>query len=219
MIPWKQVFQEAGAVWIHNGQPAAPHAELTSGLHSDGFVNCTFVTRQPGLVRQMVSKNQPFGMEPNLWPVLAPLLPQVDWVVGSAFGAITLASAIAEEAGGGMMAGFTEKDADLMKLARFEIGKTQRVLVVEDVISTGGSTLKTIAGIVASGVPAENILPYIVCLVNRSGSKLLDGRAIRALLEPEIHTWQPDQCPLCQGGSKALRPKKNWAELTGNKVA
>ncbi len=214
MKTWKQVFQEAGAVWIHDGRPTAPHAELTSGLHSDGFVNCTFVTRQPGLIRQMVSKNQPIGMETNLWPILAPLMNQLDWVVGSAFGAITLASAIAEEAGGGVMAGFTEKDGDLMKLARFEIGKGRRVLVVEDVISTGGSTLKTIAGILASGVPAENILPYIVCLVNRSGFGTLDGRTIRALLEPEIHTWQPAGCPLCQGGSKVLRPKKHWAELT-----
>ena len=82
---------------------------------------------------------------------------KADWVIGSAFGAITLAYAVAERLGA--RAGFTEKDGEGMKLARFEIAPGEKVLVVEDTISTGGSTLKTIAALQQAGVAAGDILP------------------------------------------------------------
>ena len=201
---WRSVFQEHGAIWMHDGRPARPHAILTSGLHSDGFVNCTFVTQHPALVRRMVVEGDG----------LSPLLPsqKTDWVVGSAFGAITLAYAVAERLGA--RAGFTEKEGDGMKLARFEVAPGEKVLVVEDTISTGGSTLKTIAALVKAGAAESDILPIILCLVNRSGSGELSGREIRALITTNIHTWQAAACPLCRGGSRAVRPKTHWKELT-----
>ncbi len=103
-----------------------------------------------------------------------------------------------------------------MKLARFEVKPGQKVLVVEDTISTGGSTLKTIEGIEKSGVPVENILPYIVCLVNRSGSSKLGGRDIRALLTLNITNWKAEDCPYCKAGSQVVRPKADWAALTAS---
>jgi hypothetical protein len=63
-------------------------------------------------------------------------------------------------------------------------------------------------------VPDEQILPYIIALVNRSGSGELAGRKIRALLTPVIHAWPPADCPLCKAGSQPVRPKSNWNELT-----
>ncbi|HSE39745.1 MAG TPA: orotate phosphoribosyltransferase [Acidobacteriota bacterium] len=199
---WKTVFEDCGAIWIHNGNPARPHALLTSGLHSDGFVNCTKVTQNPSILQSAVSE----GLASHLSDI------KTDWVIGSAFGAITLAHAVAYHLGA--RAGFTEKDGELMKLARFEITPNEKVLVVEDTISTGGSTKKTIEGIIASGLPEENILPYIVALVNRSGSKELAGRTIRSLLTPVIHAWPPAECPLCKEGSQPVRPKAHWNELT-----
>lgn len=201
---WKRTFQDHGAIWIHDGKPARPHAVLTSGLHSDGFVNCTFVTQTPALLQRILTESDG----------LAPKLPQtpVDWVIGSAMGAVTIAYAVGLKLGA--RAGFTEKDGDAMKLSRFEIAPSQKVLVVEDTISTGGSTLKTIDGILKSGIPAANILPYIICLVNRSGSTTLDGRELRALLTIDIHTWKAEECPLCKQGSQAVRPKSHWHELT-----
>ena len=203
-IDWNRVFEEHGAIWIHDGNPARPHALLTSGLHSDGFVNCSKVTQHPAVLQSAVSE--------GLSPQLADLKP--DWVIGSAFGAITLAHAIAFHLGA--RAGFTEKDSDGMKLARFEIDPAETVLVVEDTISTGGSTKKTIEGIIASGVPEKQILPYIIALVNRSGSNELAAKKIRALLTPVIHAWTPSECPLCKAGSSFVRPKANWNELTRN---
>lgn len=196
---WKNAFTEAGAIWVHDGRPARPHALLTSGLHSDGFVNCSLVTQRARMLQEVVGDLK---------------LPEaVDWVIGSPMGAITISYAIAVRLGANT--GFTEKDGDAMKLARFEIKPGQKVLVVEDTISTGGSTLKSIEAIRATGVADADILPYIVCLVNRSGSPTLDGRELRALLTLDIHNWKPEDCPLCKAGSAAARPKSNWAALTG----
>jgi orotate phosphoribosyltransferase len=199
---WKKTFEDYGAIWIHNGSPDQPHALLTSGLHSDGFVNCTFVTQHPKILQSAVSE----GLKDLLSGTSA------EWVIGSAFGAITLAHAIAYHLGA--RSGFTEKDGELMKLSRFEISPEDRVLVVEDTITTGGSTKKTIEGIKAAGVEDSRILPYIVSLVNRSGKDDLDGRKIRALLTLDIHAWTPAECPLCKIGSQAVRPKGNWQVLT-----
>jgi len=201
---WMQEFTRAGAIWLHDGAPARPHALLTSGLHSDGYVNCTLVAQDPALVRRILSA--PDGLAPRL-PKEKP-----DWVIGSPMGAITLAYAVAERLNA--RAGYTERDGDGMKLARFEIAPGARVLVVEDVISTGGSTLKTVEAIKAATKDGAQLLPFILCLVNRSGGATLGPFALRALLEPAIHNWKPEECPLCRRGSPALRPKTHWKELT-----
>lgn len=205
MTNWQTEFKQVGAIWIHDGSPERPHALLTSGLHSNGFVNCTFVTQSPALLHRIVTAED--GLKPQL-PT-----EHVDWVIGSAYGAITLAHAVAQSLDA--RAGFTQKSDAGMELARFKVKPGERVLVVEDVISTGGSTLKTIKGIEAATDGKAEILPYIVCLVNRSGNDELGERQIKCLLRPSIKNWQPEECPLCKEGSKALRPKDHWNELTG----
>jgi len=204
MTNWFSDFIRTGAIWLHDGNPERPHALLASGLHSDGFVNCSKITQDPALLRRILTTHD--GLKSKLPSG------QVDWVIGSAQGAVTFAYALAEVIGA--RAAFTEKDGELMSLARFEVTAGQRVLVVEDVLSTGGSTVKTIAGIEAATAQHAEILPLIVCMVNRSGNATLNGYEIRALLTPEIKTWKPAECPLCQLGSGAVRPKTHWRELT-----
>jgi len=200
---WRKEFVNAGALRLHDGKAARPHALLTSGLHSDGFVNCTMVTQRPALLGRILREADGLGTR---------LPTGVDWVIGSALGAVTFAYAVADRLNA--RAGFTEKDGDGMKLARFEIAPGEKVLVVEDVISTGGSTLKTLDGIAAATQGKAEILPLIVCLVNRSGKPNLADREIRALLSPDIKTWKPEECPLCRQGSESVRPKSHWKELT-----
>jgi orotate phosphoribosyltransferase len=200
---WKETFTQRGAIWVHDGNAARPHALLTSGLHSNGFVNCSRVTEDPRLLMEIVAA--PDGLAGRLTD-------KVDWVIGSALGAVTFSFAVAHFLGA--QSGFTEKDGETMKLARFEIKPGEKVLIVEDTISTGGSTLKTIEGVRAAGVAEACILPYIVCLVNRSGAPTLNGRELRAVITPSIQNWTEGECPLCKSGSKAVRPKANWGALT-----
>ena len=208
MSNWTQEFEQAGAIWLHDGNPKRPHAQLTSGLCSNGFVNCTLVTQRPHLLKRILTA--PDGLTQH-FPDAAQG-ERVDWVIGSALGAVTFAYAVAERLEA--QAGYTEKDGDAMKLARFEVLPGNWVLVVEDVISTGGSTLKTIDAIEKATGGHSHITPFIVCLVNRSGKTHLGPHRIRALITPDIHTWKPEECPLCKQGSQAVRPKSHWKELT-----
>ena len=56
----------------------------------------------------------------------------------------------------------------------------------------------------------------ILVLVNRSGMTELDGRKIIALIDHKMPIWTPDECPLCQQGSEAVRPKAHWDQLTAD---
>src|SRR5437016_1869736 len=77
---WNTIFQAQGAMWIHDGKPSRPHALLTSGLHSDGFVNCSLVTQHASLLERIVQGGD--GLAPRLSDT-------ADWVIGSAMGAVT----------------------------------------------------------------------------------------------------------------------------------
>ncbi|MCI0343065.1 MAG: hypothetical protein L0216_18295, partial [Planctomycetales bacterium] len=134
-------------------------------------------------------------------------------VFGSAFGAITLAHEVARALG--CRAGFTEPDPAApggLVLKRFSPAAGESALVVEDVVTTGGSSQKTIAVLEGAGV---RVLARVFALVDRSGGGALAPRAIVAAARVTPRNWKPEECPLCRQGSEAVRPKANWARLTG----
>ena len=138
-----------------------------------------------------------------------------DWVIGPAFGAITLGHEIAH--GLNKKFAFTEpvqiKGKKMQVLKRFEIEAGEKVLVVEDAISTGGSILKTIEVLENIGV---EIIPCVASVVNWSGRDKLGNRDIISLFSAQPKRWTPESCPLCKGGSEALRPKANWKKFVEN---
>ena len=202
---WIRSFQNAGALWLYEGEPSPdkPHGEMTSGKHSNGFFNASLVIKDPHLLNSACSE-------------LSSLIggkSQVSWVIGSAMGAVTIAYQMWDFVDSAKYAGFTEKVVDDMVLKRFSLEPDSQVLVVEDVMTTGGTTRKTIAAIERAG---GQVIDTIGVLVNRSGMVDLDGRKIVALIERELPLWESENCPYCKIGSKALRPKEHWHELVGN---
>lgn len=193
---WIETFKQVGALWIHDGNHLRPHALLTSGLHSSGFFNASLVIRDPKLLRKVC------------WEMCQHIRyvdgHSPDMVVGSAMGAITIAYEIAQLME--LEAGFTEGG----ELKRFSIKEGSHVLVVEDVMTTGLTTQKTIAGIEKAG---GIVLPTILVVVNRGGLDNLDHHKIVALINHHLPSWTMEDCPLCQAGSLALRPKGNWDKL------
>lgn len=108
--------------------------------------------------------------------------------------------------------GFTEKGEDkTMILKRFSFPGGTKILVFEDVMTTGSTTLKSIAALEEAGA---NVLPFVGVILNRSGETHLDNRLIIPLMNVPMHNWDPAECPLCKQGSKPLRPKANWDKLT-----
>lgn len=202
-------YKKIGAFWVHDDNPKRPHALLTSGKHSNGFFNGSKVIVDPQLLRRSLLS--------ILWCDEGPkhLSHRPKYVVGSALGAINIAHTMAEILG--TKSCFTEPNVidgvKHMELKRFSISPKSDVLVVEDVLTTGGTTLKTIKALEDKGV---FVLPSILVLVNRSGMVRLGDRKIFSLIDHHMPIWEPDECPLCKAGSEAVRPKDNWDRLTAD---
>jgi orotate phosphoribosyltransferase len=126
-----------------------------------------------------------------------------DVVIGPALGAVTWAYEVARALG--CRGQFTERKGDAMELRRgFQLKPADRVLVVEDVLTTGGSAREVIALLATLGVRPQGV----GCIVNRSGGNpfAAEGLPLFALCEVQVNAWDPAACPLCKQGSKAIKP-------------
>lgn len=221
-IRWIEEYKRCGALWIHDGNPRRPHALLTSGKHSDGFFNSGLVTEDPKLI---------IDASFDLVGAVTEQIPEhiltgaISYVVGPSMGAIVLAHCLAHAVNAvpyntrRCKASFTEKvDADgnmVLKRTSFHEGDNE-VLVVEDVLTTGGSVERTIDAVTQAG---GRVAPVVAVLVNRSGlTEVKGGRKIVALIDRCMPMWEADACPLCKQGSEAIRPKgsENWARLNAS---
>ncbi|HUI41318.1 MAG TPA: orotate phosphoribosyltransferase [Terriglobia bacterium] len=166
------------------------HFVLSSGLHSDRYIQCALVLQHPAVAEQL-------GRE------LAARLGRTGAtvVVAPALGGILVAHEVARALG--VRALFTEREDSRMTLRRgFSLAPGEPALVVEDVITTGGSTLETIRAVEEAGgkvVAAGS-------LVDRSGGAADLGLPRAALLTLTVQNYQPAECPLCKAGVPAMKP-------------
>jgi orotate phosphoribosyltransferase len=192
-----RLFESVGA--IRNG-----HFELSSGLHSGMYVQCALVLQYPRFAEK-------------LGQALAALFSdaRIDAVVSPAIGGLIIGQEVAralpeprQSHGGGVPALFVERDASgMMTLRRgFSLNTDQHVLVVEDVWTTGGSTQETIrvveeagARVVAAGA-----------LIDRSGGEVDFEVETQSLIQLPIASYEPEDCPLCRGGSVATKPGSRY---------
>jgi orotate phosphoribosyltransferase len=166
------------------------HFRLTSGLHSSGYLQCALVLQHPRdaelLGREIGERTR--ELRPTV--VLSPALGGV--VIGHEVGRAL-----------GIRAIFAERQDGALTLRRgFIIGENDRVLVVEDVLTTGGSTKETMQVAAAAGgrvVGAASI-------VDRSGGRAHFDVPFHTLLQIELPTHEPDQCPLCAQGLPVVKP-------------
>jgi orotate phosphoribosyltransferase len=125
----------------------------------------------------------------------------VDVVVAPAIGGILVAHETARALG--VRSLFTEREGGVMTLRRgFTITPGERVLVVEDVVTTGGSTRETIDAVSKAG----GIVVGAGSLVDRSGGEVELGVPRRALLTLYVPAYEPADCPLCRQGEPAVKP-------------
>ena len=211
---WIEEYRRRGALWIHDENSKRPHALLTSGNHSSGFFNSELVMEDSTLLDEACFDLVQSLCEKGL------NLDEVDRVVGPAMGAITLAHdlsrQIARHCKHICLRAYTEKGLDGDKpvhvFTKTKIWPRERILPSEDVLTTGGSVVLTTNAVLNAG---GIVLPFVAVLVNRSGLTEVDGKKIVALIDRPMPIWTPDECPLCQAGSEAIRPKgtDNWARL------
>jgi len=179
-----RIFETAGA--IRRG-----HFELSSGLHSGTYVQCALVLQYPRFAETLGQALASLFFDAAIEAVVSPALGGV--IIGQ-----EVARALPEAAskhvvpGAGVPALFVERDASgTMTMRRgFSLRPDERVLVVEDVWTTGRSTQEAIRVIQEAG----GRVVAAAALIDRSGGNL------------PIASYQPDDCPLCRDGSAAVKP-------------
>ncbi|MEW5907664.1 MAG: hypothetical protein AB1643_00560 [Patescibacteria group bacterium] len=147
---------------------------------------------------------------------------RVDWVIGSPMAGITFAHDVARAISAPINM-CVEKDptdpkGKKMIWKRMAIPEGDSVLQIEE-LTTTAHTLNEVERAIREGNPNPvNFLPYVGILVHRPPKLPIDyygKRLIVALIEKEIWAVPPEECALCKQGSKRLRPKTHWKELTG----
>lgn len=167
------------------------HFLLTSGLHSPKYLQCALVLQDPATATRLGAQ---------LAEALRPVASGAQTVVAPALGGVLVAHEVARGLGGRGL--FTERQEGVMRLRRgFTLRKGEPVVVVEDVITTGGSTREVMDVVRTHGAEVA----AVGSLVDRSGGADL-GVPRRALLALDVPTWSADACPLCAEGSKAEKP-------------
>jgi len=166
------------------------HFRLTSGLHSDIYLQSALVLQYPedaaALGEGLASCFRGEGVQ----TVLAP-----------AIGGIIVAHEVARALG--VRALFTERENGVMRLRRgFTLAAGERCLVVEDVITTGGSTREVVQCVQELG----GAVVGVGSLIDRSGGTAAFSVKRVALATVTAATYQPDACPLCTSGSVAIKP-------------
>jgi orotate phosphoribosyltransferase len=166
------------------------HFRLSSGLHSPGYLQCALVLQHPreaeALGAALGSVVRPLGAETVLSPAMGGIV--IGQEVGRALGVRAI---------------FAERQDGALTLRRgFGLDPGEKVIVVEDVVTTGGSTRETMDVARAAGA----IVVGACAIVDRSGGKQgLDVR-FHALLPMDVKTYQPDECPLCKQGLPVVKP-------------
>jgi orotate phosphoribosyltransferase len=166
------------------------HFRLSSGLHSAGYLQCALVLAHPRHAETLGRgiADQIRELRPTV--VLSPALGGV--VIGHEVGRAL-----------GIRAMFAERqDGELMLRRGFVLSETDRVLVVEDVLTTGGSTRETMQ--VATAVGGRVV--GVAAIVDRSGGTAKFDVPFASLLNVDLQTYEPDRCPLCAQGLPVTKP-------------
>lgn len=172
------------------------HFILTSGLHSPRYLQCAQVCQDPKLTARMCK-------------VLAKKLKdfEIETVIGPAMGGIIVAYEMARALKARGI--FAERKEKQMELRRgFVIRPGERVLLVEDVVTTGGSSKEVREVVEAAG----GVVVAVASLVDRtSGRDPEFGVPFFSLLKIDVPTYEPADCPLCREGLPLVKPGSRGA--------
>jgi orotate phosphoribosyltransferase len=178
-----EIFKEAGVL-------LEGHFLLTSGRHSDKYLQCAKIFQYTKYSEELCKTLAEKFKNDN-----------IDIVIGPAIGAIQMAYEVSRWVDVKNI--FTERVNGKMVLRRnFNIEKNMNVLVVEDVITTGGSVKEVIEIVRENGA---NIIGVGV-IVDRSNGKIDFGAKLESVISMDVTSYEPDNCPLCEKGINLVKP-------------
>ncbi|HVZ94915.1 MAG TPA: orotate phosphoribosyltransferase [Phycisphaerales bacterium] len=170
------------------------HFQLSSGLHSDRYCQCATLFERPEIgwkIAHLMAAQLPSDLRADT--VLAPALGGVLW-------GYDLARAV------GARSLFAERGAaigDQFALRRgFSLAPGERVLLAEDVVTTGGSVMELVPLVEGAGA----VVVGFAAVADRSGGKFRPAQPFFSLVKLDFQTWQPSACPLCRQGKPIDKP-------------
>ena len=176
-------FRRAGAL-------LEGHFRLTSGLHSSGYLQCALVLQHPADAAAcgdaIAARVRDLGVQAVISPAIGGIV--IGQEVGRALGVRAI---------------FAERQDGAMTLRRgFALTPGEKVLVVEDVVTTGGSTRETMAVARAAGAQVVGA----ASIIDRSGGQQQLDVPYIALATVSLPTYEPAACPLCLAGQPVVKP-------------
>lgn len=166
------------------------HFCFSSGRHSDQYLQCAQVLQYPDYAALLCGELAQHFREDG-----------IDVVVGPALGGIIIAYEVARSLG--IRAMFAEREEDKMLLRRgFQVEEGERVLVVEDVVTTGSSVNEVMELVTDRGGKVVGV----GVLVDRSRGRAQFGVKTVSLLKLDLIDYSPAECPLCAQGIPLIKP-------------
>lgn len=170
------------------------HFRLTSGLHSPGYLQCALVLQHPkeaeAIGRALAERARDLRANVVLSPALGGIV--IGQEVGRALGVRAI---------------FAERQDGALVLRRgFVLSESDRVLVVEDVVTTGGSTRETMQAATAAGAQVVCAAAIVDRNTRTAGGAPPFQVPFVSLLEIDLPTYEPDKCPLCARGMPVIKP-------------
>ncbi len=177
--------------WLReSGALRKGHFLLSSGLHSEAYVQCALLLEHPERARKL---GQALAKQLRVF--------QVDSILSPALGGVIIGHECAEALG--VPFRFCERSgSDLVLRRGFTLRSGERVAIVEDVVTTGKSTLETAQ--VARELGAEVVA--FGCILDRRGSEVESELALQALVRIKLPSFLPDECPACRMGLPLEKP-------------
>ncbi|HEY4613817.1 MAG TPA: orotate phosphoribosyltransferase [Bacteroidota bacterium] len=166
------------------------HFQLTSGLHSPQYFQCARVLQYPKYLHLFAGQIAQHFEYSDVEVVISPAIGGI--VVGTEVGRMMRVRSV-----------FAERNNGTMELRRgFELRPGERALVVEDVVTTGGSVFEVVELV----KQAKGRLAGVGYIVDRSNGKLKFDAKHFSVLQLDVVTYKPDECPLCQQGVEVIKP-------------
>lgn len=166
------------------------HFILSSGLHSPKYLQCALALAFPFDAAKFGKSIAEHFVNENIETVASP-----------AIGGLVIGYAVAQALNVRFI--WTERQNGEMTLRRgFSVKENERILVVEDVITTGGSTRECIDALEKNGAKVTNA----ASIIDRSGGAADVGVPRIALVSLEVPSYKPEECPMCKNGDEAYKP-------------
>jgi orotate phosphoribosyltransferase len=182
--------EEILAVFRETGVMLEGHFLLTSGRHSDRYMQCARLFEHPRHSELLCAElARRFDGE------------KIDLVIGPALGGIIMSYEVSRALGARNI--FAERQDGVMTIRRgFAVRPGERVLVVEDVVTTGGSVREVLALLEAEKADIVGV----GVIVDRSAGKVDFGYRLESLVSMEVTSYPPEECPICKTGLPLVKP-------------